>query len=423
MDLAYPLASWNKVGGTVYLEIEETGCFLIPRQLLDRPLQLRDDSIVQIRAYSSDFFLMEGRDGWVGTEVLADNTRVEVRPKCGLESLDVLLQWNGAAIWANNAELLEKHLAAGDRLFDVFVARFLNCVEPILMEGLYFAYDEVRYSDDAITGSIDVDRTYQKYLSQAMLRFAQSRSVATRNDRANRVLATTLLIVLRAVLDVSDPLRRRAAEVLTEFPEVTFMEIAEAISVVNEVVSQRSIQGNRDYYYPALLSAIPILEAVSRVRLGDVVVRDVALRIPMATVFESAVRNIASATLLSYSVTKGEKLELYLSAPARMQVQLEPDVIVRQLRKMDSVSLLMDAKYKVQISADDHYQMASYFSRFMPGAVVIVSLADGREAQIATATGYDGRSVTNYSLPIANLQAAIQAFRSWLVAFAESVRR
>lgn len=230
---------------------------------------------------------------------------------------------------------------------------------------------------------------------------------------ANRVVKSTLMCLYGLRRLLPEGLNREIEEYLAASDGVPAYDEGprEALRACEAIISRRSLDPSRDYFYRPCVAARPILQALGRALGGVPQVEDVAFRVEMPSTVESAIRNVTSFHLGAGFTARKEDVErLYArSEPPGWNPVLEPDIVVRPVSSLRTARAVLNVKYKERPTASDHHQLAAYARSYGAARAAFVTIADeaGVAGEVAHAETTDGVAVREYAVsPHAALRPA-----------------
>lgn len=404
------------------ITINEVGTYALPARLLQSPIFPRALEVARLSLHAEDHYTIQPLGNTVTSEMLTKDLVLEILPKVSFEGFHLLLQWSNQQQLVLPEQSLPIEFREGIGLYEMFMERFLSSLQEVIRKGWLPDVVQDTLISDAVHGRVDPVRSVELMLSKMEVAFYQSVNRMTFDGDANRVLRTALLCIHQASGRVGAEVVHWARDILTSMPvHQAFADSGSASVACQKILSRRSLDTSRAYYYRALDAALPILQATSRDLRGRLDFEDVPLRISMPTVFESAVRNVTKAALGStYVVTKGNgERSLYDSSqPSSFNPSLHPDIIIRPLGSLNSYSAVFDVKYKESPTDSDHYQISAYLSSFEVPIAGFVTIVDEEEraGPRREARTREGARIVEFGVFAGDLQRSLREYSTWMTA-------
>jgi 5-methylcytosine-specific restriction enzyme subunit McrC len=222
-------------------------------------------------------------------------------------------------------------------LWEVFVAAFLDTVEPLIRGGLQSAFVTVEQNNRFMNGRFQPARHLRQNLFHAE-RIAVAANHRTQNTAPNRILKTTLNYLLLQTTSTQNQLRLRRAM-------GSFETVAIAENLAADWQTVRSVSRQFWHYTDALMWAEALLnQQTPGLRPGQQV--SLSLLFPMQRVFESYVaagfrRYWPHADEVSTQESSAYLIDNHRDNPT---VKLRPDILIRQTTGQ---TLVIDTKWKI----------------------------------------------------------------------------
>lgn len=391
MDAMAPVASSERrrvVQTAEYQEVAVPISLLVVNERLDIYPELLRTGV--LRTYSRDGNLLFQAGGWIGFIPINDKVALEVRPRVPIANLERIL-----CIADNTSPIVLKgHLreySPSDTglpmsLLDVLAERLATLTESCWNEGLHSEYVRrtrigqcprgellpfataeyrVRTHDQLSIVSEQFERTHDTAPNQciaAALDQLYSIYSAIRNRAGVRVLASRLARARQLLFNVSRP---------------ALWEI-----LANPLVADPTRMPASRVSYPVAIALAKIVLSGGGVDLrssgGNVSLPP--MMISMEQAFEAYLRNLLSERNVRLLVQNGNErppggasARLFHHAPASSPVgrtQSTPDIVL-SLDMTPDVRIVIDAKYKPDISRDDLNQVLGYALTYRSSTVLL----------------------------------------------------
>jgi 5-methylcytosine-specific restriction endonuclease McrBC regulatory subunit McrC len=401
--------------------IREVGKFVIPQSLITSQIYTSALEVVRLSTYRDGLMLLEPLNNVVALEPLSQDLQLEVSPKIGFGSIGLLLSWAATSGLMRNDLIAASHLS-GDSLHEMLVSRFLNATEDIVRYGPIPRMKQETVLIDAIIGSVDLIRSTEHIFTRGEVAFYQDIPSRDYAHLATRVLLTALHRVVGVGLKVlSRNITDKATAILLEMPNVSpLATLSEALEITRDLTCRPTLDAARSYYRPALIAAEPILRSfVRNLSVESTKYSDFAMRLPMPSIFEDAVRNMTRAAVGAGAVAAKEKLHhLYGSKNSgpSFNPNLQPDIVVRQADNPNKCLMIIDVKYKDGPTANDHYQMFAYLTALDARVGVFVTIGEDLRSEGVSnqASTRDERVVYEYTLSAADLDRSVSNYIGWI---------
>lgn len=259
-------------------------------------------------------------------------------------------------------ELPASQSKVGERLLDVFIAAFFDCVSTLLRGGLQKQYLSQQVDLRVVRGRIHLSRQFGALANRTDVVACHFDELDVDN-RWNRIIKSGVVAVLGWTDDAG--LRRRGFELLAGLDEVT------AVPLELLALSRISFDRAGQRYRPAVEWVRLIASTQSpSLRAGDASAS--GLLFDMNQLFERAVARVLAERLrpheISVTVQESQQHLARVSGSKMRHFPLRPDLI---LRRNGEVVALADTKWKLlRVSSSNHlvpsnadvYQMVAYAS-------------------------------------------------------------
>jgi 5-methylcytosine-specific restriction endonuclease McrBC regulatory subunit McrC len=401
------------------IAINEIGEYRIPSHLLDKPILSSVLEVVDVLFDRMDGFVrLQPQNSIVTTELLTEDVRLEVYPKVSFDALNLLLHLSSSPSETLPLVHLPVGFEKGSGFFDLFVSRFLDSLQDVVRNGWCPRIASRDRLSESPFGLIDQAKSLEHLFTRLELAFFQQVDEQDFDGEANRVIKTCLVFLTRSGHRLSARNFLGARGLLSEMPVCKVYESTrEAIAACDRLLTTRSMESGRDYYYAALASGKPILEAISRVQGGSVMEEHIPIRIAMPITFENALRNVTATRLARrFVVSKGKDKSLYESAnPVVFNPVLEPDIVISQLGNPRKVAAVLDVKYKGRPSSSDHHQLAAYMFGYRAKIGGFLTLAEpGKAGLVSAAKMTSGEQIVEFAIDTTNLLGSVRDYLEWL---------
>ena len=413
-----------QVGGRrlTNIAIEEVGAFTLPASVLQgRSVRASVLDVIDISLdRHSDQWVLEAIGNIVTTELMADDVRLEVRPKVSFDALYRLIQWANRFVDVLEDQNLSVKFADQVGLYDAFVQAFLDALQGVLQKGWLPAMERRAIVSDSLSGHIEPIRSVEHIYTRMEVAFHQIVNRMTFDVAANRVLRTALLGVAQSRYRIDSTLVDKACAILASMPQVrSFDDTRQAIDACEYILKWRRVDLSRSYYYAALRASLLILRATARADGGNVEFEDVPMRIAMPDTFEAAVRNVAAWGLArTHAVLKGtgDRRVYSDSSDDSFNPALEPDILIHPLGMPYNFAAIFDAKYKDKPSPSDHYQLATYVAAYdVPLAGFITVTENPEEAGVRRIARLNEKTtIVEYAIYPGMLTQSMRGYVEWL---------
>lgn len=395
LDVANAALTTQVAARRLVFQVEEYGDVALPIELIvsDGRLDIYPELLRTniLRSYSRDGKLLFQAGGWIGFVPINDRIALEVRPRVPIANLERVLYVAGNT----SPIVLQGHLrqfegTASDlpaSFLDILAERLTTLAEACWSEGLHSEYvrrarvgqnprgrllpfktaqNRIRTHDLLSTVSELYERTHDTGPNQCIAAALDklyaiysgirnrsgARSLASRLGRARQLLSHVTRDSARKFLSsplVSDPTRLPVSR--PSYPAAIALA---KIVLSGDGVDLRSADGQISLP-PMMISMEKAFESYLRVVLAqsgdDLLVHDGNIKPPA-----------------------GASTNLFHNAPANSPLrtaQSTPDIVCAMTKAPDH-RLVIDAKYKPDISRDDLNQVLSYALTYRSGTVILV---------------------------------------------------
>lgn len=409
--------SWRR------LKIGETGSYLVLAADIPTPIKASALDVVELvaSAIPGTLILRPKQPPIVTTEQLGPGVLLQVEPKCGPVSLVRLL----LAADEPAATLLDQQVLYGAEpevtILQLLVKRLLDLLSDVWRYGWIGGDIERTLISDTIEGQLEFQASLLESTTRAQVAVVQRVWRHTINVPPNRVIASTIELLTVSVPALSEELAQQLTETAAHLPAIEpYTTAIEASLVCADLLDRDRIPPNREYYGPVIRLCRLLLDRFAVTQAGEPIVEYPPLRLAMAPLFERMVRNTISTALAPEYVVRSAADDIELGGQQTLydgttsgsfNAALEPDVVVRPFSDLTKVTAIFDAKYKDAPSADDHYQLYAYMSRYQATVGGFVALGAGSSQQAYT-TG--GKNVHAFGLDLANITQAMQQLAQWV---------
>lgn|GEM_PF-1303882 len=386
-----------------------------------------------LRTYSKDGQLLLQAGGLVGYIPLNDRLAIEIEPRVPIGNLERMLLLAGSSapvLLANHlSRFTSSPVGLPNSLLDVLAGRLAALTEACWNEGLYAEYQRAVNVGHSPRGRLDLYATVQRRLKRNdRLATASEQFRRTHDVAPNRCLAAALERFYEVYSGMRDRAGGRAmaarvhrARQLLGTVSTTTLSGFERHPLV---LDPSRFPASRPSYSAAVSLAKVVLSGEGielRSRAGHITLPPMMIR--METVFESYLRAVLSdyGEMVTLDGNKappdGAKATLFHSAPrtsSHRRVRSTPDIVLRE-RTPSERRVVIDAKYKLDVSRDDVNQVLGYALTYGTDTVALVlprkSAAAPRGLQLLGQVG--GVSVYTYVFDLGSpdLEAEEQLFR------------
>lgn len=316
-----------------------------------------------VRSRATPFGVRAG--SLVGESVITSGRRLVVREKVP-GSLHALLRW--AVPHDFRTAPAPAFVDADSPVLEVFAARFLDLLARHLQRGRIKEYGRFREQSSRPRGRIDLRRTIH----------LRSRGIATRVDHRRTVLHADILLNQLLALGlhaVESYVTVAGASAALTTRARSFAALFDDVDVLG---MQRQPRGSKSRAFESALSDSratgDISDALSYARalvlnLGAWPLTEEHL-VPesyflnLETLFEDAVRQVATEALIHVSVSRGSQLERPLFVDRDAVYVADPDIVMSW---PDARPVVADCKYKDLQGLPDHgdvYQLVAHAQAF-----------------------------------------------------------
>lgn len=344
-----------------------------------------------LRTYSRDGQLLLQAGGLVGYIPLNDRLAIEIEPRVPIGNLERLLLLAGNAAPVVLANHLSKFSSSAvglpESLLDVLASRLVALTEVCWNEGLYSEYEKRVTVGQSPRGRLDVYGTVQHRLkSNDQLAIVSEQFHRTHDVGPNRCLAAAL----GRLHDVYSGMRDRAGARAMAARLRRAQQLLGSISTISSsgfdrhplVLDPSRLPASRPSYPAAVALAKVVLSGQGvdlRSREGHITLPPMMIR--MEAVFESYLRSVLAnhdamvALDGNKAAPDGARTTLFHSAPnssSHRRVRSTPDIVLRE--HPDSPrQVVIDAKYKLDVSRDDVNQVLGYALTYRTNTVVLAT--------------------------------------------------
>ncbi len=271
------------------------------------------------------------------------------------------------------------------RLFDLFIARFLDECERLLHEGLSKGYRTEEENRTAFRGRLVVARHIRENVVNAA-RFYVASPVYDHRNVPNLALHEALCIVEQ--LPLSDFVRARARSLRKGFPELPRWTPAPG------VLERLRLRRNTERYRNALrLARLILFHLTPSMRHGQTPL--LALLFDMNDLWERYVAALARRLRLPGLDVRAQDSARFWRAPPASSRVLTPDITLRERATRRTV-LLIDTKWKLpkdgQPSTADLKQMFCYHELFGCSRSMLLYPSPSAATHVGTVGRYADRS-------------------------------
>ncbi|QMW05923.1 McrC family protein [Spirosoma foliorum] len=347
------------------------------------------------------FSIQKGREliqvrNYVGLFPLPNHQQLEVLPKVGQveKSRPILLKMLRHLRYSPFRTLSAAHTRAIQLpLWDVFIAAFLDTVEPLVQQGIQHAYVSVDSNERFWKGKLQVARQQRENAWHAE-RLAVTYERLTADVAANRILKTALIYLNGAT--THPPTLRRIRQVLWAMDEVPFTE-----SLPDDLRLIRRSSRLFLRYEAALRWAEALLQGQGfGIKTGQM--PSLSLLFPMERVFEDyvayGIRSYWPDTdEVRVQESSAHLVDEHVGAP---KFKLRPDILIRHAAK----TMVFDTKWKqikgreaglsassgnYGIEQTDMYQLYAYGKKYAADDLFLIYPTNETFRQPLPVFGYD----------------------------------
>lgn len=344
---------------------------------------------------------------YVGLLQLTDGTQIEILPKIGEPAiarqtlLTMLRPLRNSPFRTLNA----RTGAALLPLWEVFIAAFLDALEPLLRQGVQRGYVATERNERFWKGQFQPARQQRENQHHAE-RLAVRYESLTANVPPNRVLKTALLYVNNRTESALNQQRvRRALVALAGVPS--------SESIAADEAATRRVSRLFARYEPALRWAVALLnQRLPGVRVGNAAGQ--SLLFPMERVFEEFVaqgirRHWPEGGMVTVQESSAHLVDEHVGSP---KFKLRPDILIRRADR----TLVLDTKWKqinghstsgsYGIDQSDLYQLYAYGKKYDATDLFLIYPANDTFQKPLSVFGYDATTRLhvvpfNCALPLA----------------------
>lgn len=348
----------------------------------------------------------------VGESVLDFGRRLVIREKVS-GSLHALLRW--AVPYDFRSAPAPAFVDAGSPVLEVFAARFLDLLARHLQRGRVKEYGRIREQSSRPRGRIDLRRTIQLRSRGIATRVDHQRTVLHADILLNRLLALGLHAVESyvTVAGASVGLTSRARSLAALFDDVDVLglqrqpRMAKSGAFESALSDPRAIGDIAD----ALSYARALVLNLGAWPLTEEHLVPESYFLNLETLFEDAVRQVATEASLGVEVSRGSHLQRPLFVDREAVYVADPDLVMSWPHARPVVA---DCKYKDLKGLPDHgdvYQLVAHAQAF--GSTTATLVYPGTDfAMQVLGTTVGGVAVTWATVRISHLDEDVALLMS-----------
>lgn len=381
------------------------------------PAGYRDYLAVEVDPFTRRWLIDAG--AYVGIVPLTPDYGLQIRPKSGLTNLTYMLYRSGLlnrSLETPFDQTVPYQVPEDDleSFFEGLIGSFLQALDVVKAWGLIRDNVLVDQNTAAIRGKINYLRWARDIPRTGGIPIPQRVFSPQIDNLPNRVLRRCLEYLARSPLRYVS--RDGVLGRLEYFGQIPSPRVsAEELTELEHQLETGRFPANRYYYLPALNLAMLILRGAG-LALGDD--HDVTFKpilINTATMFEKYVRVVCQEAVRGYDahVEDGKQSPLPFYKESSAPVHVQPDILVR---RGGSTLLVIDVKYKLAPTTQDHYQMWAYMHAHQVTRGGFIHVADAGVGSVKNPSWSrrDQYDVFEYAFDCRQIKASEQALTTMM---------